>query len=476
MYDGCHSAATAADPATHPPFMSSRRSSTNIVSDAEIMQGLRSVPIQVMAVDQDVDGSVPVKVDHLKFLGSYDWVDAPQPTILVPGTCAVLVPPTEIINALTSGCPSIWRDRPLPFDVPYDMELQLFDPTGYNMGLSSTLIPLFRAVDAVTEDNGDTTTDWAAVDFVLDRSSMRKLLRWVRYVDSPRNSNTNAQSGTPSSNPAAEQLRTAPSQELRGSRPPPDFRLDLQLGGEKTVLVDRLDPRNSQHAQPPQSGHRSNFDRMTTAPANGSRSSKYHHRIVQYDLEGFRMVVRFEVDACIQNEDDVAEQLASLTLSSLSLPASRAAPSSTEFSENSLRVLRGGTQIPQSSLIEITTRSYTTHHKWYESYSQLLLSQTPYLYFAMHHKGRFDHIARLTPASPQLARFDHDAYVQRSLHQLVRVLGSIAGAVRAYGHRGGLTLVCREGTLELFERSSSAQRLPDSELGGGSILISLQCS
>ena len=48
---------------------------------------------------------------------------------------------------------------------------------------SSPLIPLFRAVEAVAEDNADISLDWPSVDIIANRSSLRKLLRWIRHSD-----------------------------------------------------------------------------------------------------------------------------------------------------------------------------------------------------------------------------------------------------------------------------------------------------
>lgn len=185
------------------------------------------------------------------------------------------------------GSPPRWRDRPLPFRVPFDSGLQIFDPNGYYMGSASTLIPLFRAVDVVAEDNADTTMDWSAVDFVLDRSSLRKLLRWARSADAPpsRNTDWNKQIAANDTD-AGSHPRAAPD-HTSGI---PDFRLDLQLGGKKTALVERWDTRTCQYVTPPKYGCRSNFDEAATAPRPGCQSSKYHNRIVQY-VSNFVVVV-----------------------------------------------------------------------------------------------------------------------------------------------------------------------------------------
>ncbi|KAI8986173.1 hypothetical protein BD414DRAFT_416626 [Trametes punicea] len=432
-----------------------RRDHTSV---SDPFEGLHQEALRVFDVDNGADGNTPVKLEHFRCIGSYSWVDAPEPTILVPGS------------------PREWLDPELPLDVGYDVGLQMFDPTGYHMRNSSTLIPLFRAVDAVQAGAGaransssadKTGMDWGAVDLVLDRSSMRKLLRWVWYTHS------NADQGTRhEGHSEGTTAGTNSNVHSKRRKPPPDFRLDFQLGGEKTVLVERWDTRTFQRKLPPAHGCRNNFDNLATSPApRGYQSTKFHHRIVQYDLEGLNLVVRFEVDACIPSSDDPADMLARLTLSSsLSSPhAMRVAPS--VDSDTAITVVRGGALTPHASLIEITTRSATARpaHTWYETYIQLFLSQTPNFYFAKHERGLFTEVEKHPLASPKFARYQRDERIQRCLRQLVLILTTIQRAVQEQGKSGRLSVVCHQGTLALFERidyggGGRAGRLPDSEL------------
>ncbi|KAL1946157.1 hypothetical protein VTO73DRAFT_15284 [Trametes versicolor] len=447
-------------PRLHTNTVSTSNTEPDLVPDVDVKEGLAPTALQAIEVDADVDGSTQVTLEGFKCLGSYSWEDAPQPTILVPGS------------------PPRWRDRPLPFRVPFDSGLQIFDPNGYYMGSTSTLIPLFRAVDVVAEDNADTTMDWSAVDFVLDRSSLRKLLRWARSANAPPSPNTDRNDQiTANDTGAGSRPRAAPDRTPTAARGVPDFRLDLQLGGKKTVLVERWDTRTCQYVTPPKYGCRSNFDEAATAPRTGCQSSKYHNRIVQYDLEGLRLVVRYEVDACLIDDEDPSDLLASLSLSSSSSPSHPtprppASPSNpthrspSPHSDTSLTVVRGGAPVPQSSLIELATRSPKglLAHKWHETYTQLLLAQTPHFFLAVHHNGSFKDVAKHHRAAPAFTRFDHDARMQRALRQLVRVLGAVQRSVCAHGQRGRLSLLCRGGNLELFERADDAGRLPDHEL------------
>ncbi|KAI0671233.1 hypothetical protein C8Q78DRAFT_974591 [Trametes maxima] len=455
--------------------LSTANTEPDLLPDADMSEGLLPGVLHAFHVDSGVDTGDPVKLENFKVLGSYNWIDAPQPTILVPGS------------------PPEWRDRPLPFRVPPDSGIQVFDPNGYYMGSTSTLIPLFRAVDVVAEDNADTSMDWGAVDFVIDRSSLRKILRWVRCTNADASSNTptttntttNAkwntngnkphQTDTTTNNtPRPAHTRSWAQRDPRGAGGVPHFRLDLQLAGKKTVLVERWDTRTCQELLHGSHGCRNNFDEAATSPARGPKSTKYHNRIVQYDLEGVRLVVRFEADAYIPRENDPADLLSGLSIScSPSPPApSPSSPPTPDYSDTNLAVLHGGTLIPQSSLIEIATRTSKGRltHKWHETYTQLLLSQTPHFFLAVHQNGQFSAVERHArraaggTSQPGLERFDRDARMQRDLRQLVRVLGTMQGLVRGRGRRGRLSLVHRQGRLELFERDGDAGRLPESEL------------
>lgn len=152
-----------------------------------------------------------------------------------------------------AGSPPVWRERELPYRVPYDAGVRMVDQNGFRMGPSaSCLLPLLRAVEIVAEENADTSLDWANIDFVTDRNGLRKLMRWLGH------------SGTE---------WDAPLKELR---------IDLQLGGAKTVLMHRFEKRTREIAVPPKGGCGITFERESTSPAPGCERSTGHHRIVQY--------------------------------------------------------------------------------------------------------------------------------------------------------------------------------------------------
>lgn len=140
------------------------------------------------------------------------------------------------------GSPPIWRERPFPYTVEPDVGIHYVDQNGYRLP-SQRLLPLFRAVDIMSEDK----VDWSTVDFVTDRNGLRNLLRWVNYT-------------------GEESMR--------------EFRIDTQLVGKRTVLFNRWAPSNTENFLGFTFGF--NFEKESTRPAPGCEGSSSHHRIIQY--------------------------------------------------------------------------------------------------------------------------------------------------------------------------------------------------
>lgn len=190
--------------------------------------------------------------------------------------------------------------------------------------------------------------------------------------------------------------------------------------------------------------------------------------MLNQDLNGLKMAVRFEVDACIpsaasasrpvQSIDDLADSLAGITLAPAS---SSSAPPTESKSSNGLTILDGGALVPHSSLVELTTRSERRQAEfdWADAYPQLFFSQTPHHFLAVHNRGRFAAVNKRKLASSEL--LDVEGTIQPSLKKLRAALDVIRDVVVEHGQRGRLTLVCREGRLQVFERVSAASCLPD---------------
>ena len=124
------------------------------------------------------------------------------------------------------------------------------DQNGHRMG-PRTLLPLIRAVQDVESQSGikeEDKFDWSSVDFVTDRNGLRKLLRWINHASGD---------------------------------PPRDFRIDLQLAGSKTVLMNRWEQITKEQPGARRS-YGFNFEEAMTVIAPGCERGTGYHRIVTY--------------------------------------------------------------------------------------------------------------------------------------------------------------------------------------------------
>ncbi|KAF9651351.1 hypothetical protein BDM02DRAFT_3091263 [Thelephora ganbajun] len=373
-----------------------------------------------------------IQPKNLTYLGSYNWIEATVPSIIVPGS------------------PRVWVDRPLAISVALDHGYNFVDQNGHRMG-SRTLFPLIRAVQDVESQSGiegEDKFDWSSVDFVTDRNGLRKLLRWI-----------NAAPGDP----------------------PRDFRIDTQLAGSKTVLVNRWEQITKEQPGTRRS-YGFNFEETMTVPSPGCERGTGHHRIVTYDFDGLKLVVRFEVDAClpsddpesktirkphIDNDDDDDDTALLGALSGLFIGASSHSTtmsSPSPLTSADLKMFRAGTQVPDSNLLEMTTRSEISaaNFDWGDAYPQLYFSQTPNHYLAVHRNGTFFSIAKRRIGERDLVAIESRA--QPGFRQLKEILGEIQAMVKKGGTGGRISLVCKDGVLKVHERTSKESCLPEDSL------------
>jgi hypothetical protein len=201
----------------------------------------------------DVDAAGEPSITDVQCVGSYNWVEAKAPTIVVPGTQRAIllaVPPVDLNNADTAtGSPGIWKNPVLPLVIPRDIDLRAGQPVYVDQNghrfPSAPLVPLFAAADALADDGVTEQVDWSSVDIVTDRNGLRKLLRWAT---------------------ASEKLR--------------DFRIDVQLAGTMTIILNRWEPRSVDHPHPAVYGY--SFEHNTTRTPPGCEGSTGHHRIIRY--------------------------------------------------------------------------------------------------------------------------------------------------------------------------------------------------
>lgn len=203
-----------------------------------------------------------------------------------------------------------------------------------------------------------------------------------------------------------------------------------------------------------------------------------------------KMVVRFEVDACLptpratttakqavtapsrsssaQSPDDLADALAGLNIIS-SLPDVDDTSSSPDAKprSSSIKIIHGGTEVPQESIMELATRSQYFIHEinWGEIFPQLFLSNTPHFYLGVHNRGRFDEIRKMELSGDELGSQREEAEV--NFRKLGKALSTIQEIVQKYGKERRVSLVCESGTLKVYERVGRKSCLPSGPEGVG---------
>jgi hypothetical protein len=342
------------------------------------------------------------------------------------------------------------------------------------------MLPLFVAADAIHDKKAQ--IDWPTVDVVTDRNGLRKLLRW---------------------------LNPSPGREVR------DFRIDVQLVGSKTIVLRRWEGALYNRPHPaigrtfgfafeaatsraapgcPQSGHHRAIAYVRCRYMTDKRPSERAHLFSsgKQDMVDMKMVVRFEVDACLASEatkapapavDDLADALGNLSLQTSALAqkttsSSSSSSSSSESSESesvsvsspssAIKVIRAGTQVPQDALLEVASRSayFIDQLDWNEIYPQLALSQTPALRLGVHERGTFTELREWQVDGAGADSLPGIA-AQRSktagqMVRLARVLEEVQelAIARGPGPEGSFSLVCEGGELRVYARNGAKSCLP----------------
>ena len=383
----------------------------------------------------------------------------------------------------------MWTGHEVPFTLQPDNGANFVDQNGARMS-EYPLLPLFVAADAIHGDKKKPPVDWPAVDVITDRNGLRKLLRW---------------------------LNPSEGREVR------DFRIDVELVGAKTIVLNRWEGRTRE--PPTGRSYGFAFEAATARAAPGCPPSG-HHRTITYvrydcmfcdfdvlttyilreqDMLDMKMVVRFEVDACLPAGtstatstksgtstpkrsgrkspelaiDEIADALENMNLltsspvptppTTTSSPSSPLSPTPSSASP-ALNIVRAGTQVPQESLLEVASRSkrFIDQLDWNELYPQLVISQTPGLRLGVHERGTFTEMREMqvdgdgvvgagaSAGGPSLppALEAQKRETAAQLVRLARVLEDVQELAisRGPGPTGSFSLVCEGGKLQVYAR------------------------
>jgi hypothetical protein len=210
-----------------------------------------------------------------------------------------------------------------------------------------------------------------------------------------------------------------------------------------------------------------------------------------------KMMVRFEVDACLPTEtstatskktgtsdtkrsgrkspelalDELADALGNMDLhtssrvpTSPTITTSSSSPPPSSAS-SALNIIRAGTQVPQESLLEVASRSkyFIEQLDWNELYPQLAVSQTPGLRLGVHERGTFTEMREMQVDGddgvdagggrpPALEAQKRETAAQ--LVRLARLLEDVQELAikRGPGRTRSFALICEGGKLRTYAR------------------------
>lgn len=288
----------------------------------------------------DVSSLAPLpsaSVTEVKHLASYNWIEAPTPTITVPG-----IPPS-------------WCGAKAPRQLQQDSGL-VYVAQNAARHPESPMEPLFRALYIENP-----SFDLSSVDIISDRNNIRKLLSFI------------------DPNSAAHGVKSF------------TMRMESVNG---TVILHREEILTKEFIGADKfRGYGHEFEKAYTR--NEIPGSTGHHRIIAYRFGDLRFVIRHETDGYVDTgmpaqyasgeptEDNLAGLLETLSISQPRIPLETTAVGS------ELIVRNEGRKIAMRSTLEIKTR---VHHKPLpvaDVAPQLWISQTPKLVRAYHERGRF---------------------------------------------------------------------------------------
>ncbi|RYP10134.1 hypothetical protein DL764_000844 [Monosporascus ibericus] len=328
----------------------------------------------IQAIDNEVSSA-----GGFELLCTYNWIektkDKSDPAIYVPGG------------------PPKWKPPTLPITLSLDAGMQYVDQNAFRIP-KYPFEPVFWALDLMNPN-----MRFNDVDLVCNRNSLRKLL------------------------------------DIAIGRRVYPFIMHLHMV-EKTLFISRKEKNNRMMVLgSTNSGYGHNFEKACTEADGDVVGSSSHHRVVKYNMGGLNCVVRFEVDAYYDGDEDgvcahdfdhegnaLAETLDLLTLKEIDSHSTKGITSNA-----STNAVRKGAVLPSSQMAEIKTRKATggtarsTHYL-----PQLWFGRTPYLFIGRNTNDIFHEIVKMHAGS-KFTEWEKEN--QEGLRKLVGILKELKEVV-----------------------------------------------
>ena len=347
------------------------------------------------------DLSAPLAlITKVKYLSSYNWIEAPTPTIAVP------------------GIPPLWTPLIGPQQLQKDPSFYCVDQNATRWP-NSPLEPLFRALYIA-----DPAFDIRSINLVTDLPILLKLQTFIN-----------------------------PGSYENGLKP---FAIHIEIV-ENTALFDFSGLATHVKAKPqPYRGFGSEFEKAYTT--NQISDSISHYRIISYHFGGLKFIVRHLTDGyidtktCFRNIEPKSDRLSEMTSS---LPQSSTDSTLPVASKESKLIIKEiGYVVPPKSLIEIKTRSWLNPFRLSKVASQLWAMQTHKLATAYHDRHLF--------FRPEIIAVTHlikewEKHNQQDLRKLATLIRRLLDLARSCG--GNCQVQYDSVADELLVRTSHGKKL-----------------
>lgn len=330
---------------------------------------------------QDLKTPSLASITNVKHLSSYNWIEAPTPTIAVP------------------GCPPLWSALRVSRQLKKDSGL-IYIAQNAARHPDSPLEPLFRALYIANP-----SYDIRSIDVVTDRNNIRKLLSFIN-PGSTRNG-----------------LDT--------------FTIDIEVT-KNTAFFCRKEAATYEFIGPHEfKGYGHEFEKANTI--NQISGSTGHHRIISYHFGDLKFIVRYETDGYVKLDADIIipsppskkkgnDSLFSL-LESLSLSSTNSPPIAAPAGSR-LTIREEGRVVPLEFTLELKTRVSHKPLRLEDVVPQLWVSQTPKLVRAYHTKGTFQ-IPEIEDVAIQIKGWEEDN--QNDLRKLAALISKILNLAKGCG-------------------------------------------
>ncbi|EEA26157.1 conserved hypothetical protein [Talaromyces marneffei ATCC 18224] len=351
----------------------------------------------------EISSTAAASITEVKHLSSYNWIEAPEATIAVPGS------------------PALWSPPKTPQRVAKDSGL-IYSAQNAARHPESPLEPLFRSLHITNP-----SFDFQSVDLVTDRNNIRKLLSFIN-----------------------------PSLSKNGLEP---FTIKVEVIKDIAVFC-RSEAEVSRFIGPHEFvGYGHEFEKAYTI--DQCTDSTGHHRFISYQFGGLKLIVRYETDGYVGNEpakskeiegDDLTSLIKNLSLGPTSSTASPAAVKS------KLMIRKEGKPVLIESTLEIKTRTAYKHIDIEEVLPQLWVSQTPNLVRAYHRQGVFA-VPQVKDVTLEIKRWEENR--QADLKKLTVLIKRIISVVKANGGSGVVKYDIEQGDKLVISQSGGKKLLPD---------------